>query len=41
MDPWDTGFVDLDSEQDLLGQREGRTGATIIAWLSESQHRVP
>ena len=40
IDPWDTGFVDLDGEQGLLGQREGRTGATVIAWLSQSQHRV-
>jgi transposase len=35
IDPWDTGFVDLDGEQGLLGQREGRTGATVVAWLSE------
>ena len=33
--PWDTGFVDLAGSQGLLGQREGRTGATVIAWLSE------
>jgi transposase len=35
IDPWDTGFVDLDGEQGLLGQAEGRTGATVVAWLSE------
>ncbi|ARR77793.1 putative transposase [Mycobacterium intracellulare subsp. yongonense] len=35
VDPWDTGFVDLAGSQGLLGQREGRTGATVIAWLSE------
>jgi hypothetical protein len=35
VDPWDTGFVDLAGFQGLLGQREGRTGATVIAWLSE------
>ena len=27
VDPWDTGFVDLDGEQGLLGQRTGRTSA--------------
>jgi transposase len=35
VDPWDTGFVDLAGSQGLLGQREGRTGATVIGWLSE------
>jgi transposase len=35
VDPWDTGFVDLAGDQGLLGQREGRTGATVTAWLSE------
>ncbi len=35
VDPWDTGFVDLAGSQGLLGQREGRTGAAVIAWLSE------
>jgi transposase len=35
VDPWDTGFVDLAGEQGLLGQREGRTGAAVIDWLSE------
>ena len=35
VDPWDTGFVDLAGVQGLLGQREGRTGAAVIAWLSE------
>ncbi len=34
-DPWDTGFVDLDGDQGLLGQREGRTGAAVIDWLTE------
>ncbi len=35
VDPWDTGFVDLDGDQGLLGQREGRSGATVIDWLKE------
>ncbi|MGH3596796.1 MAG: ISL3 family transposase, partial [Mycobacterium sp.] len=35
LDPWDTGFVDLSGDQGLLGQREGRTGAAVIDWLSE------
>jgi transposase len=35
VDPWDTGFVDRAGDQGLLGQREGRTGATVIGWLSE------
>jgi transposase len=35
LDPWDTGFVDLAGTQGLLGQREGRTGAAVIDWLSE------
>ena len=35
IDPWDTGFVDLAGDQGLLGQREGRTGATVVEWLSE------
>ena len=35
VDPWDTGFVDLDGDQGLLGQREGRTGAAVVDWLSE------
>ncbi|GJF14858.1 ISL3 family transposase [Mycolicibacterium cyprinidarum] len=35
VDPWDTGFVDLAGDQGLLGQREGRTSATVIDWLSE------
>ncbi|MGH3971572.1 MAG: transposase, partial [Mycobacterium sp.] len=35
VDPWDTGFVDLDGEQGLLGQQEGRTGATVVDWLTE------
>lgn len=34
-DPWDTGFVDLDGDQGLLGQREGRTSAAVIDWLRE------
>lgn len=34
-DPWDTGFVDLDGNQGLLGQREGRTGSAVIDWLRE------
>lgn len=34
-DPWDTGFVDLSGDQGLLGQREGRTSAAVIDWLSE------
>jgi transposase len=35
VDPWDTGFVDLAGNQGLLGQREGRSGAAVVAWLSE------
>jgi transposase len=35
IDPWDTGFVDLAGDQGLLGQREGRTGAAVIDWLSQ------
>ena len=35
VDPWDTGFVDLASDQGLLGQCEGRTSAAIIGWLSQ------
>jgi transposase len=35
VDPWDTGFVDLAGEQGLLGQREGRTSAAVIDWLSK------
>jgi transposase len=35
VDPWDTGFVDLAGDQGLLGQREGRTSATVIDWLSQ------
>src|SRR5271170_6075306 len=35
VDPWDTGFVDLTGHQGLLGQREGRTSAAVINWLSE------
>ncbi|MDJ0363181.1 transposase [Rhodococcus sp. H29-C3] len=35
VDPWDTGFVDLGGNQGLLGQREGRTTAAVIAWLTE------
>lgn len=31
----DTGFVDLAGEQGLLGQREGRTSAAVIDWLSK------
>ena len=38
MDPWDTGFVDLDGEQGLLGQRTGRTSAAVIERL---QARTP
>ena len=35
VDPWDTGFVDLAGDQGLLGQREGRTSAAVIDWLSK------
>lgn len=35
LDPWDTGFVDLAGDQGLLGQREGRTGAAVIDWLTD------
>ncbi len=34
-DPWDTGFVDLDGDQGLLGQIEGRTGAAVRQLLGE------
>jgi len=34
VDPWDTGFVDLSSGQGLLGQREGRTTAAVVSWLT-------
>jgi transposase len=35
IDPYDTGFVDLASDQGLLGQREGRTSKTVVDWLRE------
>lgn len=35
VDPWDTGFVDLAGDQGLLGQREGRTSATVFDLLSQ------
>lgn len=35
IDAYDTGFVDLDGAQGLLGQREGRTSAAVVSWLSE------
>jgi hypothetical protein len=35
VDQWDTGFADLAGEQGLLGQREGRTSAAVIDWLSK------
>ncbi len=35
VDPWDTGFVDLDGDQGLLGQKEGRTSAAVVEWLRE------
>ena len=38
IDPWDTGFVDLDGDQGLLGQHEGRSGAAVVNWL---QARTP
>ena len=42
VDPWDTGFVDLDGESPgLLGQQEGRTGATVVDWLDRAHARVP
>jgi len=31
----DTGFVDLAGAQAVLKQREGRTGAAMIDWLSK------
>jgi transposase len=34
IDRWDTGFVDLDGTQGLLGQAEGRTTATVVDWLT-------
>jgi transposase len=33
-DPWETGFVDLTGEQALFGQVDGRTSATVQAWLA-------
>ena len=35
VDPWDTGFVDLAGDQGLLGQRDGRTSAAVVDWLSQ------
>ena len=32
-DPWDTGFVDISGSQGMLGQRSGRTSATVVGWL--------
>lgn len=32
-DPWDTGFVDISGRQGMLGQRSGRTSATVVGWL--------
>jgi len=34
VDPWDTGFLDLSSSQGLLGQRQGRTTAAVVTWLT-------
>ena len=34
-DPYDTGFVDVAGTQGLLGQREGRSSATVVDWLEE------
>jgi hypothetical protein len=33
VDRWGTGFIDLNGDQGLLGQAEGRTTATVIGWL--------
>jgi transposase len=33
-DPWQTGFVDLEGNQGLLGQVTGRTSAAVVAWLN-------
>lgn len=33
VDPWDTGFVDLDGDQGILGQAQGRTSKTVVDWL--------
>ncbi|MGZ6770010.1 MAG: ISL3 family transposase [Mycobacteriaceae bacterium] len=35
VDPWDTGFVDLSGSQGLLGQKQGRTTAAVVGWLTE------
>lgn len=35
IDPWDSGFVDLEGDQGLLVQREGRTSSAVIEWLAE------
>jgi transposase len=34
-DRWHVGFVDLSGGQGLLGQVEGRTKASVLAWLNE------
>ncbi|MCA1703053.1 MAG: hypothetical protein LC808_07190, partial [Actinobacteria bacterium] len=34
IDPWKTGFVDVAGGQALLGQVDGRTVATVRAWLA-------
>jgi transposase len=33
-DPWQTGFVDLDGDQGLLGQTAGRTSRAVVDWLT-------
>ena len=33
-DPWETGFVDITGDQRLLGQVDGRTSASVAAWLA-------
>jgi transposase len=43
-DRWHTGFVDIDGEQGLLGQVEGRTADDTAYWLAQAtaawRHRV-
>ena len=41
VDRWDTGFVDLDGDQGLLGQHEGRTGADRGRLADRAHAAVP
>jgi transposase len=35
VDPWETGFVDLEGAQGLLGQVRGRSSKDVVAWLAQ------